>query len=109
MAREIAAIAAIVAVISAIATWLASERWPNLTIAQILSRVLNFLTLTTVLLMVVGCGLIFRTECAPDDRVCDGPAMAAAGVTLLGATILAAVVVIGLPVGYILLRLLRDR
>jgi hypothetical protein len=35
--------------------------------------------------------------------------MAAAGVTLLGATILAAVVVIGLPVGYILLRLLRDR
>jgi uncharacterized membrane protein len=96
-----------VAAIAAAAAFLANKRWPQRTISQLTNRIVNWLVLSTFILMFVGCALVARTRCAPDDRVCDGPAMAAAGVMIVGVMIVAAVVLVGAPVAYSLLKVLR--
>ncbi|MEO7364971.1 MAG: hypothetical protein ABIW03_01470 [Sphingomicrobium sp.] len=107
MAFELFITAIVVAAIAAATAVMANKRWPQRTIRQLLDRIITWLVLGTFVLMAVGCALVLRTGCAPDDHVCDGPAMAAAGVTILGAMLVAAAVVVGTPVAYLVLKVLR--
>ena len=109
MILELFLIAASVAAVAAVAAFLANKRWPQSTIGQLTNRIVNWLVLSAFILMIVGCALVARTGCAPDDSVCDGPATAAAGVMILGVMIVAAVVLVGAPVAYSLLTVLRRR
>jgi hypothetical protein len=107
MVFEIVIIAVVVALVAAAAAFLANKCWPQLTIRQLMDRVVMSLTAITLVMMVAGCGLVLRTKCAPENHVCDGPAMAAMGVTLLGATILVAIVFVAIPISFMVLKILR--
>jgi hypothetical protein len=101
------AVLLVVALLSALAAVVASRRWPQKTIRQLVDRVVVWLMLSTIALTVGGSVWALHMECAPDVRVCDAPVMAAFGIIFLGAMVLGVVVVVGVPVVIAVLRLAR--
>jgi len=78
---------------------------PGRSIGEVIHRLLAWSVLGTLALMLVGCGLTLTKGCVPDDLVCDAPAMAAAGVIMLGATLAVVIAFVGGPVAYLVLRI----
>lgn len=109
MTAFVIAVAAVVAVLAAVGALLANRRWMTLPPAQVLNRVIASLTVSTLVLMVAGCALFLRRGCPPDYPRCDGPTMGAMGISLIGAIVLAAIIVIGVPVAYLTIRAMRRR
>jgi hypothetical protein len=99
----------IVGLLAALLAVFVSRRRPELTIPQVLERVVLWLLLATMALMALGCALVLHSGCAPENRVCDAPMMAAAGVTSLGALVAALVVVVGVPAASVVLKLTQRR
>ena len=74
----------VAAVVSALFCKAFVRRWPQATTGQLVLRSASPLPALIVVLMIAGLASTSVVNCAPDDAVCDGPAMAGAGFILFG-------------------------
>ena len=107
MFELIAICSATIAAGCGLAAMICNRRWPEKSQAEIARVILRYGMVGAILLMVAGCVYLGSQPCAPDDTVCDAPAMAQAGVIGLGSIILVGLVLIGTPAIYLTLKFVR--
>jgi hypothetical protein len=97
----------VAAVVSALLCKAFARRWPQATTDQLVLRSAAPLPALIATLTIVGLISIFMIECAPNDDVCDGPAMAGAGIIVIGTVGSAVAFVTGAAVAWIALFSIR--
>jgi hypothetical protein len=101
--------ALVVALAAAATSYFANRHAPERSIREVMDRTISWLAIGTFALTLVGCTYFLRTGCPPADTVCDAPAMASMGVLALGGLLVVEIIVVGIPVSFATLKILRRK
>lgn len=100
-------IALVVALLAAGVVAIANRKWPYRSVGQ-LTQFTVFALVVGFFVLTVGWMLWLMSAPCAEHSVCDAGAMAAAGAVMFGVIELLAAVLVGAPVAYFVLRLLRS-
>ena len=82
-------------------------RSPERTVRQLLDRTISWLAIAVLVLTLGGCVYSLQMKCPAYVDVCDGPTMAAGAIVMIGVIAVVEVIVVGIPVAFATLKLLR--
>lgn len=102
-----AVLALVIAVVSASGAYFANMLSPQRTVRQLLDRTISWLAIGVLVLTLGGCAYFLQMKCPAYVTVCDGPIMAAGGIVMIGAIAFVEIIVVGVPVAFATLKLLR--